>query len=397
MHTVFILLVAGLLALPVCASTYTVTHNGDAPDANHGDDVCATASCVCTLRAAIEEANSHEGADIVLAGSGAPYVVTPATTLPTIEGPLVVDGVGGGTCGITFGFEIQGNANLSHAISIVGAIVRGVRVSGTFAPSGSSAVMVDGVGSRLACLAVDVVANVGVKFGAGSEDGHLTQSTVTGTAGGDCVQILAAKRVLIQDVTLSLCEDGLYASGPSSGLIISSAATDCTHNGFHIDSSSSGIALYGSTAERNGHHGLFIHDSSYVSAYHNRFVGNERNGIVVNDESSHALLIGNDLGTSTTSMCNADSSLRNEGADTVDAGSLTCPIPPLPGCCEIDGTFGITCVDAATLRWQVTSLHQCEAAIIEKFSGGTMPTATRFNEAGICEGMTTLGTGTCPQ
>lgn len=52
-------------SLQVRASTYTVNDVGDAGDATPGDDSCATAGAVCTLRAAIEEANSHVGADTI--------------------------------------------------------------------------------------------------------------------------------------------------------------------------------------------------------------------------------------------------------------------------------------------------------------------------------------------
>src|SRR5207237_4900268 len=40
-----------------CPTSFTVNDNGDAGDANPGDGVCASAGAVCTLRAAIEEAN----------------------------------------------------------------------------------------------------------------------------------------------------------------------------------------------------------------------------------------------------------------------------------------------------------------------------------------------------
>jgi CSLREA domain-containing protein len=56
-------LVGGLvLALP---GTYTVNDAGDAADATPGDGVCATASGVCTLRAAIQEANATSGAKTI--------------------------------------------------------------------------------------------------------------------------------------------------------------------------------------------------------------------------------------------------------------------------------------------------------------------------------------------
>ncbi len=47
-----------VLTVVACPTSFTVNDNGDAGDANPGDGVCATAGAVCTLRAAIEEANA---------------------------------------------------------------------------------------------------------------------------------------------------------------------------------------------------------------------------------------------------------------------------------------------------------------------------------------------------
>ena len=66
MRLVRLSLLCVFLAVPVFASTYTVNDLGDAPDATPGDDICATAGAVCTLRAAIQEANAHAGADTIV-------------------------------------------------------------------------------------------------------------------------------------------------------------------------------------------------------------------------------------------------------------------------------------------------------------------------------------------
>ena len=47
-----------LASLSATASTYTVDDLGDASDATPGDDICDTGGGVCTLRAAIGEANA---------------------------------------------------------------------------------------------------------------------------------------------------------------------------------------------------------------------------------------------------------------------------------------------------------------------------------------------------
>jgi len=83
---------------------YEVNSNGDDGDANIGDGSCADASGHCTLRAAIQEANSTPGLDEIdfaipseapittcLAGTP-PTTICPTYTLPTISAPLIVDG-----------------------------------------------------------------------------------------------------------------------------------------------------------------------------------------------------------------------------------------------------------------------------------------------------------------
>lgn len=61
----FIDWVAPRPALAAEASTFTVDSEGDAADANTGDGKCATSENACTLRAAIQEANLHSGADTI--------------------------------------------------------------------------------------------------------------------------------------------------------------------------------------------------------------------------------------------------------------------------------------------------------------------------------------------
>ena len=97
------------LSLPASAAavnTFVVNNTGDATDATPGDAVCATSTPgVCTLRAAIAEANatSNVGFDdqitfaIGLAGSA--QTINVATALPAVTDAVVIDGLsqGGGS------------------------------------------------------------------------------------------------------------------------------------------------------------------------------------------------------------------------------------------------------------------------------------------------------------
>src|SRR5207247_6634498 len=68
----FLLGVAALLlaVAPAAAATFTVNDTTDAVDAAPGDGKCATAGATCTLRAAIQEANAHAGADTIMVPAG---------------------------------------------------------------------------------------------------------------------------------------------------------------------------------------------------------------------------------------------------------------------------------------------------------------------------------------
>ena len=73
---------------------YTVNNTGDATDSNIGDKVCNTAGGVCTLRAAIVEANASGAADKIIfnISGGGIKVITPATSFPAISNELIIDG-----------------------------------------------------------------------------------------------------------------------------------------------------------------------------------------------------------------------------------------------------------------------------------------------------------------
>jgi CSLREA domain-containing protein len=64
-HLIRIGVVIGLLFFSVSSisATFAVNNLGDTPDATPGDGICATAGNVCTLRAAIDEANALAGDD----------------------------------------------------------------------------------------------------------------------------------------------------------------------------------------------------------------------------------------------------------------------------------------------------------------------------------------------
>jgi CSLREA domain-containing protein len=82
-----------IFTVAASAATFTVTNAGDAIDATPGNGLCATAGGVCTLRAAIQEANALAGTDTVnFSIASGPQTIAPATDLPLITGDLTIDG-----------------------------------------------------------------------------------------------------------------------------------------------------------------------------------------------------------------------------------------------------------------------------------------------------------------
>ena len=121
------------------SATYTVDDGGDAPDAQPGDDKCATVTGTCTLRAAIEEANADNfsgAVQIELAGTD----ITLTSDLDPIRAPVELDGGGStirgavdssGTPTVDWGLLVDGNN-----VTIKDVAVGDIRYWGIWIPRG---------------------------------------------------------------------------------------------------------------------------------------------------------------------------------------------------------------------------------------------------------------------
>jgi CSLREA domain-containing protein len=113
-----------LASLPLAAATFQVNDTGDAPDNNIGNGICATAGGVCTLRAAIQEANALAASAphrITFASNVASITLT--QTLPPVNVPIEIDGnradplnprvdIDGN--GVSSGFQFADSASLGY-------------------------------------------------------------------------------------------------------------------------------------------------------------------------------------------------------------------------------------------------------------------------------------------
>ena len=94
------LVVAGIVTSCQLPTVFTVDSVVDAPDASVGDGVCASASDGCTLRAAVQEANSRSGVVEIRLGNAEHYVLSVA--------------------GVKEDLSATGDLDVSGALTIVG-------------------------------------------------------------------------------------------------------------------------------------------------------------------------------------------------------------------------------------------------------------------------------------
>jgi CSLREA domain-containing protein len=221
--------VAAILAAPSIgqAATFTVNSTLDAVDATPGDGICASAGAVCTLRAAIQEANALAGADTIIIPAGT-YTRTiagnnenaAATGDLDITSTVIIEGAGAdvttvNAAGLDRVFDVTAGGN---------ATFRGLRITG-----GNPANNGGGIQS-LGPLVVErcaVVGNTGTSGGgirtAGANAVTITDTAISGnvaTSQGGGANLQASVSQVLTNVTIS----GNSAVGVG-GLVVFSGAT----------------------------------------------------------------------------------------------------------------------------------------------------------------------------
>lgn len=96
--SLIVILMLIIIAMPTlqarAATTFVVNSTGDEPDADSSDGACATKAGLCTLRAAIEQANATSGLDFIhfnVGGVGA-QTIRPETELAPLVEVAIIDG-----------------------------------------------------------------------------------------------------------------------------------------------------------------------------------------------------------------------------------------------------------------------------------------------------------------
>lgn len=257
---------AALFVAPRVATsaTFTVNDTGDAVDAIHGDGSCSTAAGVCTLRAAIEEANALAGTDAItfnIPGIG-PHSIMPGGELPPITEPVVIDGY----------TQPGASPNTNPLGSPANAVIM-IELDGTNAGGGNRGLRITGGGTTISGLAINHFSiygiNIGSFAGGGGGSANVIQGNYIGTdptgtldLGNSSANIfiIGSPDNIIGGTSAAdrnvISGSGSATSNPPSGVgiyIIGSASTGNLVQGNYIGTNASGT---GGLA--NGTHGVRI-------------------------------------------------------------------------------------------------------------------------------------------
>ena len=170
--------------------TFTVDSTGDGEDANPGNGTCATSGGVCTLRAAIEEANETAATDTIafnISGSG-PHTIQPGSELPALEETVIIDGTTEPDFSGTPVIELDGSSAGASAdgleVEASNTVIRGLVINqfdddGLDVDDGLTGIVIEGnyIGTNVAGTAALGNGSDGIDLSAGG-------NTIGGTAAG---------------------------------------------------------------------------------------------------------------------------------------------------------------------------------------------------------------------
>ena len=249
------------LALVVHAATFTVNSLDDAVDAAPGNGVCATAGGVCTLRAAIQEANDLAGDDTIvlpagtctltLAGAGE---MNAATGDLDIHGNLAITGAGAAMTIITGNGGVTGDrvffVHPGRVVTIIGVTMQnGNPGSGT---TGGGIVNAGTLTVSNSTLMGNTAGNGGVIHNGNGRTLTLINSTVTGNnATGGYGAIYNEGTLILTNSTIS----GNSATGDGGGIFSEVGTLTLTNSTVSGNSATGGgggiVVAYGGTADLN--------------------------------------------------------------------------------------------------------------------------------------------------
>ncbi|TAK12957.1 MAG: right-handed parallel beta-helix repeat-containing protein, partial [Anaerolineae bacterium] len=323
------------------AGLFIINSRLDDADASAGDGFCATAGAVCTLRAAIQEANAQGGSDPYTLSfniSGGNHTIEPTTALPVITVPVNIDGTtepdysgttpvikldGISAPGGTNGLVLQGGSSTVRGLAIIrwpvagihldsndNTVIRnyiGVDTDGTTASANGIGVLAEGadniIGSTTANNRNIIAANtVGVELLGAGATGNSVIGNYIGLRADGAGTLGNITGVLIDDapsnsVGGSSATQRNIISGNTNGIVIqNSGAAGNTVYGNYIGVNPGGTLDYGNTAD-----GIRINNApsnliGNTGGSANIISGNNGDGVEILGGASGTQIIGNSIG-----------------------------------------------------------------------------------------------------
>lgn len=290
MKPILRILLVGLVALalpalspiPASAATFTVNSTADSADSTVGDGFCVASGGVCTLRAAIQEANANEDQDTIVFAELSPNTIQPASALDNIIRSVIIIGtepdgdrieLDGSLAGLTAnGFTLSAADNST----ISGFVINRFGADGiTLGSTATENLVVNNY------IGTDITGSSDLGNGANGLDilGH------TNTVGG------------------STASSGNVISGnQASGVVMRGAASDNSVEGNFI-----GTDVTGTAPIPNTNHGVVLdslaHDNfvgGTTAAGRNIISGNAQDGVRIQGGTGTTgnWILGNFIGTS---------------------------------------------------------------------------------------------------
>ncbi|HEY8131519.1 MAG TPA: hypothetical protein VII12_06470 [Thermoanaerobaculia bacterium] len=247
-----------------------------------------------SLRKAILDANANQGFTdkIVFAIPGAGlHVITPASQLPGITDPVVIDATPSGVCnGGAPTVEIDGiSAGLAHGLFVAtgGTTIRGLAIT-RFASSEFAGIFIaGGAGSVIECSYLGLAA-----------DGVTAKGNYDGVRiGGSFNNIIGGASATVRNVLSGNVRNGVLIMGPTSG--VSGSVMQTLIQGNFI-----GTDVTGTLRRGNGSNGVQIINSASntiggTGPARNVISGNNGEGIRIDGATATANMVqGNYIGTS---------------------------------------------------------------------------------------------------
>jgi CSLREA domain-containing protein len=284
--TSVVIVLAAMSAFPARAEAamWIVNSASDAADSSAGDGVCATSAGVCTLRAAIQEANAFPGLDTIefSIGSGV-QTISLGSALPAITSPVTINGTSQpGFSGSPI-IVLNGNAKSGLVVAAGGSTLRGLVIV-NFAGDGLE--LRGGGGNVIETVYIGIQAD-GATAGGNSGSGIVLQDSSNNRIGGTSI----AQRNLISANTGKGNGGGILINGGTGNLIKGNFIGTDIGGMLDRGNEGRGIALNGSSGNTIG---------GPEAGAGNLIAGNRATGVRLLAGSANNLVQGNYLGVNKT-------------------------------------------------------------------------------------------------